>query len=182
MEVRAGDTLVGLAAWFGVSPFDIAATNGVSVDDYLQIGQVLAIPVSASQFSLPPEAVAANVGDSGGDDSNPEPEPIVAAPPQPTPVPPTAAPYIPPSSDDVIAAICSLPWPCEQMVRIASCESGLNPTALNPAGYYGLFQLSERFDGWDDALTNATAAYTLKYLPSLAKGDGLTPWPVCRSY
>ncbi len=182
MEVRAGDTLVDLAVWFGVSPFDIAATNGVSVDDYLQIGQVLAIPVPAAQFSLPPEALAANVGGSGSDDSNTEPEPIVAAPPQPTPAPPTAAPYIPPSSDDVIAAICSLPWPCEQMVRIASCESGLNPASVNPAGYYGLFQLSERIDGWDDALTNATAAYNLKYLPALAHGDGLTPWPVCRSY
>jgi LysM repeat protein len=177
MEVRAGDTLVDLAAWFGLSPFDIAATNGVSVDDYLQIGEVLAIPVPAAQFSLPPEAVVASI-----DDSTPEPDPIVAAPPQPTPVPPTAPPYIPPSSDDVIAAICSLPWPCEQMVRIASCESGLNPGSVNPAGYYGLFQLSEQIAGWDDALTNATAAYNNKYLPALAHGDGLTPWPVCRSY
>ena len=179
MEVRAGDTLVDLAAWFGVSPFDIAAANGVSVDDYLQIGQVLAIPVPASQFSLPPRPWPRP---SATPAANTQPEPIVAAPPQPTPVPPTAAPYIPPSSDDVIAAICSLPWPCEQMVRIASCESGLNPRAVNPAGYYGLFQLSEQIDGWDDALTNATAAYTIKYLPSLAHGDGLTPWPVCRSY
>jgi hypothetical protein len=53
---------------------------------------------------------------------------------------------------------------------------------VNPAGYYGLFQISEQIAGWDDALTNATYAYESKYLPALARGDGLTPWPVCRSY
>ncbi len=177
MEVRPGDTLVDLAAWFGLTPFDIAATNAVSVDDYLQIGQVLAIPVPAAQFSLPPEATVAGVPDPP-----PEPEPVVIETPEPTPPPPTAAPYIPPSSDEVVAAICSLPWPCEQMVRIASCESGLHPRSVNPAGYWGLFQISEKIDGWDDALTNATYSYNSKYLPALARGDGLTPWPVCRSY
>jgi LysM repeat protein len=176
MEVRAGDTLVALANWFGVSPFDIAATNGFAVDDYLQIGWVLAIPVSAAEFSLPPDptaVVAAAV------EADPEP----AAVPQPTPVPPTAPPYIPPSSDDVIAAICALPWPCETMVRIASCESGLNPRALNSAGYYGLFQISNFIDGWDDPVINANFAYQYKYLPALARGgDGLSPWPVCQYY
>jgi LysM repeat protein len=176
MEVRAGDTLVALANWFDVSPFDIAATNGFAVDDYLQIGWVLAIPVSADIFTLPPDpaaVVAAAVEE--------EPEP--AAVPQPTPVPPTAPPYIPPSSDDVIAAICALPWPCETMVRIASCESGLNPRALNPAGYYGLFQISNFIDGWDDPVINANFAYQYKYLPALNRGgDGLSPWPVCKYY
>jgi hypothetical protein len=183
MEVRAGDTLVAQANWCGVTPFDIAEVNGVAVDDYLQIGEVLAIPVDAASFGLPPDPnayVAVAEDTSVADDTALEP---AAAPlPQPTPAPPTATPYIPPSSDEVIAAICSLPWPCEQMVRIASCESGLNPHSVNPAGYYGLFQISNHIDGWDDALTNATFAYQYKYLPALASGDGLTPWPVCRYY
>lgn len=177
MEVRPGDTLVALANWFDVTPFDIAATNGFAVDDYLQIGWVLAIPVPASAFSLPPDpmAVVAAAVDV----------PEAAAPPavpQATPVPPTAPPYIPSSSDEVIAAICALPWPCETMVRIASCESGLNPRAMNPAGYYGLFQISNQIDGWDDPVVNANFAYTYKYLPALAHGDGLSPWPVCKNY
>lgn len=177
MEVRSGDTLVALANWFGLSPFDIAAVNGFPVDDYLQIGQVLAIPVSSGEFSLPPDpsaVVAAAVEDTPG------PQP--AAVPQATPVPPTPAPYIPPSSEDVIAAICALPWPCEQMVRIASCESGLNPRSMNPAGYYGLFQISNQIDNWDDPVVNATFAYQYKYLPAAARGDPLSPWPVCRYY
>jgi LysM repeat protein len=175
MQVRPGDTLIALANWFGVSPFDIASVNGFAVDDYLQLDWVLAIPVPAADFTMPPDSqavVAAAVQDT--------PEPVIV--PQPTPAPPTAAPYIPPSGDQVVAAICSLPWPCEQMVRIASCESGLNPRSMNPAGYYGLFQISNQIDGWDDPLTNASFAYYNKYLPAQAHGDPLTPWPVCRYY
>jgi hypothetical protein len=178
MDVRPGDTLVALANWFGITPFDIAATNGFAVDDYLQIGWTLAIPVSQAQFSMPPDPSA--VVAAAVQDTEPASEPVAV--PQATPVPPTATPYIPPSSDDVVAAICALPWPCEQMVRIASCESGLNPRSMNPAGYYGLFQISNFIDGWDDPVVNATFAYQNKYLPALAHGDGLTPWPVCRYY
>jgi hypothetical protein len=66
------------------------------------------------------------------------------------------------------------------MVRIAYCESGLNPNSFNPAGYYGLFQINYSFDGWNDPWTNARVAYEQKYLPALARGDALAPWPVCR--
>jgi LysM repeat protein len=182
MEVRPGDTLIALAAWFDVTPFDIAAASGVAVDDYLQIGEVLSIPVSVSVFALPPDPNAVAqlpAAEPPAEDTFvPEPQPT----PEPPPPTPVATPYIPPSSSDVVAIICSLPWPCDQMVRIASCESGLNPHSVNPAGYYGLFQIAGQFAGWDDALTNATFAYENKYLPALAHGDGLTPWPVCRNY
>ena len=182
MEVRPGDTLVALANWFGVSPFDIASVNGVAVDDYLQIGEVLAIPVSAASFSMPPDPNAYVAAAPTAEPAAAALEPAAAPPPpQPTPTP-YVAPYVPPAAGDVVAIICSLPWPCDQMVRIATCESGLNPHSMNPAGYYGLFQISNHIDGWEDALTNATFAYQNKYLPALARGDGLTPWPVCRSY
>jgi len=182
MEVRPGDTLIALAAWFDVTPFDIAAASGVAVDDFLQIGQVLSIPVPASAFALPPDPYAVAqlpAAEPPATAFAPQPQPT-PEPPPPTPAP---TPYIPPlPSGDVASIICSLPWPCDQMVRIASCESGLNPRAVNPAGYYGLFQIAGQFPGWDDALTNATYAYEHKYLPALARGDGLTPWPVCRYY
>ena len=182
MEVRPGDTLIYLADWFGVTPRDIAVANYMSVDDYLVIGTELSIPVYSWEFSMPPEVVLA-VADVAADSDIGVPAGVTdLAPPEPTPPPVTRAPYIPPSQSDVVAAICSLPWPCDQMVRIAACESGLNPGAYNPAGYYGLFQINHSFPGWDDALTNATVAYTEKYLPALAHGDGLTPWPVCRYY
>lgn len=108
--------------------------------------------------------------------AEPLPEPVVIETPSPTP-PPFSG-----SADDVIAAICSLPWPCDQMVGIAMCESGLIPSAYNPAGYYGLFQINFSFEGWDDPLINSQVAYEQKYLPALAAGDGLSAWSNCVSY
>lgn len=184
MEVRAGDTLFGLAAWFGVSGWDIAAFNGIDIDGLLVVGDTLWIPVPFSEFALPPEQVLYVSADAGEEAAATAAGSFEAATalvpvPAPTPPPPTPPPYTG-SSEDVIAAICSMPWPCDQMVRIAYCESGLNPNSANPAGYYGLFQINYMFDGWNDPWVNARVAYENKYLPALAHGDPLTPWPLCR--
>lgn len=176
MELRPGDTLFALADWFGVSAWDIAVANGASIDDIFFIGEVIAIPVPSYEFVLPPEPTQAALARAIEVEETPV---YVPPPPAPTPVPY----YYSGSTDDVIAAICSLPWPCDTMVRIASCESGLNPNSVNPAGYYGLFQINFSFDGWNDPWRNAQVAYETKYLPALlAGGDGLSPWPVCRYY
>lgn len=185
MEVRPGDSLIALAAWFGVSPFDIAVFNGMAVDDYLIIGQTLWIPVPVQEFVLPPEAVTE---EPPAVVAQPDPVPqqppaAIIAPPAPAPAP---APTPPPSSgswtkEEVVQAICSLPWDCEKMVAVAACESGLRPNAYNPLGYYGLFQINYQFPGWDDPWVNASVAYHDKYLPSLNwSGNGLAPWPVCQ--
>ena len=110
----------------------------------------------------------------------PPPEPGPEPEPQPTPPPASGGPW---TTEEVIEAICSFPWPCEKMIAIASCESGLRPDAVNPIGYYGLFQINYVFDGWDNPWINAEVAYYQKYLPMLQwNGDGLSPWPVCRYY
>jgi soluble lytic murein transglycosylase-like protein len=76
------------------------------------------------------------------------PTPAPTAPPTaaPTPRHVPAIPAAPPAAPGTIEAIIqaaanqwgvSYPW----MLKIARCESGLNPRAYNPAGpYYGLFQ------------------------------------------
>lgn len=63
-------------------------------------------------------------------------EEMVAAP-----APPPAAPG---SITDIIYAAAA-EYGVDQgwLLSIASCESGLNPNAYNPAGYYGLFQFAE---------------------------------------
>jgi soluble lytic murein transglycosylase-like protein len=76
----------------------------------------------------------------------PTPPPTPAPTPPPTPRPTPDIPAAPPPAPGTIEAIIqqaattygvSYPW----MLKIARCESGLNPHAYNPAGpYYGLFQ------------------------------------------
>lgn len=38
--------------------------------------------------------------------------------------------------------ICSFSWPCDQALRVARCESTMNPRAVSRGGHIGLFQLS----------------------------------------
>jgi LysM repeat protein len=176
MTLREGDTFYDLAAWFGISAEHIAAANGLTLDDYVLVGETIVIPIPVSQFVQPPVPVV----------YLPEPEPDPTAEPAPIPVvtpTPASHPVFTGGTSAVIAAICSLPWPCDRMVRIAQCESGLNPNSHNPAGYYGLFQINFYFNGWNDPLVNAQTAYYSKYLPALAGGgDGTSPWPHCRGY
>ncbi|MFQ5517816.1 MAG: LysM peptidoglycan-binding domain-containing protein [Acidimicrobiia bacterium] len=183
MVIRPGDTLFDLSEWFGVQPGILAAVNGVSLESLIIVGQTLVVPVPQSVFVLPPEpaqdvsqAVGAveEVGPASGVELLAEtgPAPVIVAPPGET------GGY----EGDVVAVICALPWPCEQMVAIATCESGLNPSVFNSAGYYGLFQINYAFEGWDDSAINAQVAYEQKYLPAMASGDPLSPWPVCRWY
>jgi soluble lytic murein transglycosylase-like protein len=76
----------------------------------------------------------------------PEPTPVPTPKPTPRPAVVAPAPQAPPPAPGTIEAIIqqaadangvSYPW----MLKIARCESGLNPRAYNPAGpYYGLYQ------------------------------------------
>lgn len=81
--------------------------------------------------------------------TDPTPTPTPVPTPKPTPRPtvkPATPPSAPPPAPGTIQAIIqqaaatygvSYPW----MLKIAQCESGLNPHAYNPAGpYYGLYQ------------------------------------------
>lgn len=182
MEIREGDTLSDLAYWFGLYPGDIARANGMALGEYVLVGQTIVIPIPESEMVIPPEPVIVVEEPAPVvEEIVPEPEPVATPPPTPqrTPPPPAFAG----TTEDVIAAICSFDWDCDKMVSIAMCESGLNPTAYNPAGYYGLFQINYEFPGWDDPYTNAKVAYEQKYLPYVQQGgEGTEPWPYCRNY
>jgi LysM repeat protein len=43
-RVKAGDTMIGIAAKFGTTPKEIAALNGITDPSSLKVGQVLKIP------------------------------------------------------------------------------------------------------------------------------------------
>ena len=53
-RVRAGDTLLSIALRLDVSVDDLLAASGITENDYLQIGQVLAIPGPGSEETVAP--------------------------------------------------------------------------------------------------------------------------------
>jgi len=66
--------------------------------------------------------------------------------------------------------------------KVANCESSGNPKAVNPAGYYGLFQFdlqTWRSVGGSGNPINASAAEQLMRAKKLYAQRGASPWPVC---
>lgn len=65
---------------------------------------------------------------------------------------------------------------------LAKCESGGNPNAVNPAGYYGLYQFdlgTWRSVGGSGLPTSASAAEQTYRAKLLYKQRGRSPWPTC---
>lgn len=90
--------------------------------------------------------------------------------------------YVPPSgsiSEIIYAAAAEFGLDGAYLVAIASCESGLNPQAYNPAGYYGLFQFDQGtwaaygYGSIYDATAQARTAARL-----IAAGQA-SRWPSC---
>ena len=117
--------------------------------------------------------------------ATPEPTP----PPTPTPEPAAApaAPAVavaPPAPEGSVTAIIyaaaaeyGLSGP--YLLSVAACESGLNPSAVNAAGYYGLFQFSSgtwAANGYGSIYDPVAQARTAARM--LAAG-GASRWPNC---
>ncbi|GAA1596199.1 hypothetical protein GCM10009789_57680 [Kribbella sancticallisti] len=69
--------------------------------------------------------------------------------------------------------------------KVANCESSGNPRAVNPAGYYGLFQFdlqTWRSVGGSGNPAKASAAEQLMRAKKLYSQRGAQPWPVCGRY
>ena len=73
----------------------------------------------------------------------------------------------------------SLNWPA-----LARCESGGNPRAVNPAGYYGLYQFSRstwRSVGGSGLPSRASKREQTRRAQTLFRRSGASPWPHCGS-
>jgi uncharacterized protein YabE (DUF348 family) len=66
---------------------------------------------------------------------------------------------------------------------LAKCESGLNPSAYNPAGpYYGLYQFDQQTwtaNGGSGSPSGKSIAEQTAVAYSLYQARGASPWPVC---
>lgn len=124
-------------------------------------------------------------------DARPSPSPT----PTPTPTPTTTP--TPEASEEAVAAAPAAPAPAgsveaiiraaaerhgvsgDWMVSIAQCESGMNPNAVNPAGYYGLFQFSKgTWSAYGSGDIMDPAAQSEATASMLANG-GSGHWPNC---
>jgi LysM repeat protein len=113
--VVSGDTLSSIAARFGTDVSSIAAANGIADVNVIYAGQSLTIPTGGATQTT-------NV-----------PSESKALPSQPT----TSA-----AGGSIVDMIHQVFGPYgDQAVRVATCESSLNPNAYNPSGATGLFQI-----------------------------------------
>jgi hypothetical protein len=65
---------------------------------------------------------------------------------------------------------------------LARCESGGNPRAVNPAGYYGLYQFTPstwRSVGGSGLPSHASSREQTLRAQILFRRSGSSPWPVC---
>ncbi|HYO40085.1 MAG TPA: transglycosylase family protein, partial [Nocardioidaceae bacterium] len=73
--------------------------------------------------------------------------------------------------------VTRLNWPA-----LAQCESSGNPRAVNPAGYYGLYQFSPatwRSVGGSGLPSQASKAEQTRRAQKLFRRSGSGPWPHC---
>lgn len=134
---------------------------------------VVAPPTTTTTTAPPPTTEAP--------DPEPEsaPEPVAAPAPAPTTTAPPAPPP-PPAPAPTPAPAGSV---SANLDAIARCESGGNPDAYNPAGYYGAFQFSLAtwhglgFSGDPRDYTYAEQKYGAVHL--VARSGGYSAWPHC---
>ncbi|MGI8847659.1 MAG: transglycosylase family protein [Candidatus Dormibacteria bacterium] len=164
------------------TPAAVSAANA-SVNHQLPVAVAFAKPVPVpppKPVPVPPPLAPAKPSP----DATPKPTADVMPKPapdaSPSPAPP-ARTYPPGSVEAIIMAAATAhgvdgSW----MIRIASCESGLRPSALNPAGpYIGLFQFvpsTFRAHGGTDIYDPVQQSNIAADM--LAHG-GSQSWPVC---
>lgn len=111
----------------------------------------------------------------------PEPAPVVVEAPAPTPA---VAQVIEYPAGSLEAIVCSMPWPCEEAVSVARCESGTDSSGNLDGNWatngnnYGLFQInsihasrwSDYWDNWMDPVRNTQFAF------DIWSESGWRPW------
>jgi hypothetical protein len=115
--------------------------------------------------------------------------PPTTAPPTtapPTTAPPTTSPPPPPPPAGTVESIIRAAFGVhgDDAVAVARCESGLNPSAYNPAGpYYGLFQIGAHHASSFQAVTGVSLAQggrqagpNVQYAKWLFDQSGWGPW------
>jgi len=156
--VKAGDTLSEIAQANGANWHELAKINNLNDPDLILIGQTLTLDgekLATAPRTVTPKKVVTKKTERKVRTSRSEDRPSTSV-------------------------SMSAAWR-----KVAQCESSGNPRAVNPAGYYGLFQFdlqTWRSVGGSGNPANASAAEQLMRAKKLYAQRGASPWPVCGRY
>jgi len=169
-KVKAGDTLSEIAQANGADWHHLAKINNLKDPDLILIGQTLSLDGVKKATAPPKKKVTAKK--------------VTAQKVETKKVRKTERKVRSSRSQDRPAssakANLSGAW-----AKVANCESSGNPRAVNPAGYYGLFQFdlqTWRSVGGSGNPAKASAAEQLSRAKKLYAQRGAAPWPVCGKY
>ncbi|NIK56084.1 murein DD-endopeptidase MepM/ murein hydrolase activator NlpD [Kribbella shirazensis] len=163
-QVKAGDTLSEIAAANGTDWHELARINNLQDPNLILIGQTLTLDGVKKSADQSPR-VAEKKSETKKKTTKRDREQR------------TTRSEDRPSSGK---ANLSGAW-----AKVADCESSGNPRAVNPAGYYGLFQFdlqTWRSVGGSGNPAKASAAEQLMRAKKLYAQRGASPWPVCGKY
>ena len=176
--VKKGDTLSEIAQRYNTDWHRLAQINGLRNPDLILVGQQLTLTRSAAAGKHTRKTHADDVAKATPRHAKARhSKPTRSTSPRPASKATPKASSKPKSSSK---ANMSAAWR-----KVAQCESSGNPRAVNPAGYYGLFQFdlrTWRSVGGHGNPINASAAEQYMRAKKLYAQRGASPWPVCGRY
>ncbi|WP_410786202.1 transglycosylase family protein [Kribbella sp. C-35] len=164
-QVKAGDTLSEIAQANGADWHELARINNLKDPNLILIGQTLSLDGVKKAATTAPKKVTKKSEAKKSEKTERKAR--------------TSRSEDRPSTKSGKANLSGA-W-----AKVANCESSGNPRAVNPAGYYGLFQFdlqTWRSVGGSGNPAKASAAEQLMRAKKLYAQRGASPWPVCGKY
>jgi len=166
-QVKAGDTLSEIAQANGADWHELARINNLKDPNLILIGQTLSLDGVKKSTTTAPKKVTKKAEKKTTKSEKTERKAKTSR------------------SEDRPATKSGKANLSGAWAKVANCESSGNPRAVNPAGYYGLFQFdlqTWRSVGGSGNPAKASAAEQLMRAKKLYAQRGASPWPVCGKY
>ena len=164
-QVKAGDTLSEIAQANGADWHELARINNLKDPNLILIGQTLSLDGVKKAATPAPKKVTKKSEAKKSEKTERKAR--------------TSRSEDRPSTKSGKANLSGA-W-----AKVANCESSGNPRAVNPAGYYGLYQFDTgtwRSVGGRGLPTQASADEQTFRAQKLYAQRGASPWPVCGKY
>ena len=166
-QVKSGDTLSEIAQANGADWHELARINNLKDPNLILIGQTLSLDGVKKATTTAPKKVTKKAEKKTSKSEKTERKAKSSR------------------SEDRPATKSGKANLSGAWAKVANCESSGNPRAVNPAGYYGLFQFDKqtwRSVGGSGNPAKASAAEQLMRAKKLYAQRGASPWPVCGKY